>query len=166
MSEKHLTDAEAIEKLKSMAEDIDFAMMATALIKKPIHMVPMSTKQVDAEGVIWFLSGKDSDHNQHIHEDPSLHLIYSDNGDMQFLNVYGTATITTDKTKLKELYGTTDDNWFDGLDDPNLTAIGVKPETAFYWDPKNGKLVTLFKMGVGAITGNKPELMDQGTLKP
>lgn len=165
MSTENLYNDEAIKKVKEMAEDIDFAMMATNLKQAPIHMIPMSTKKVDDHGNIWFLSNKNSTHNENIMKDTNLHLIYSDTGDMQFLNVYGTATITTDRNMIDELYGSGDDAWFDGKDDPNITAISVKPTEAFYWDPKNGKLVTLVKMGVGAITGNEPDLMDQGSIK-
>lgn len=165
MSTDTLYQDEAKNKLKEMAEGIDFTMMATDLKQTPLHMIPMSTKKVDEHGNIWFLSNKNSKHNQNILEDSNLHLIYVDKSDMQFLNVYGTGTITTDRKMIDDLYGKSDDAWFDGKDDPNITAISVKPTEAFYWDPKNSKLITLVKMGVGAITGNQPDLMDQGSLK-
>lgn len=166
MSTEHLYNDDAKKKIKEMAEDIDFTMMATNLKQTPLHMIPMSTKKVDEQGNIWFLSNKNSTHNQNLMMDANLHLIYSDKSDMQFLNVYGMATITTDRTIIDELYGKADDAWFDGKDDPNITAISVKPKEAFYWDPKNNKLVSLVKMGVGAITGNQPDTMDFGKLKP
>src|SRR5690606_35624311 len=98
--------------------------------------------------------------------DPNLHLIYADKSGMQFLNVYGMATITTDRKIIDELYGKTVDAWFEGKDDPNITAISVRPKEAYYWDPKNNKLVSLVKMGVGAIIGEQPDTMDFGKLKP
>lgn len=166
MSRENLYNDEAKKKIKEMAEDIDFAMMASNLEQTPLHMVPMSTKKVDDQGNIWFLSDKNSTHNQNIMNDSNLHLIYADKSSMQFLNVYGTATITTDRKIIEEFYGKADDAWFDGKDDPNITAISVKPTEAFYWDPKNNKLIALVKMGVGALTGNKPDPMDVGKLKP
>ncbi|WP_299391365.1 pyridoxamine 5'-phosphate oxidase family protein [uncultured Gelidibacter sp.] len=166
MSNENLYNEDARKKIKEMAEDIDFTMMATNLKQAPLHMIPMSTKKVDDHGNIWFLSNKDSTHNQNIMNDANLHLIYADKSDMQFLNVYGMATITTDRAIIDELYGSADDMWFEGKDDPNITAISVQPTEAFYWDPKNGKLVSLVKMGIGAITGNQPDTMDTGKLKP
>lgn len=166
MSKENLYNDEAKKKVKDMAENIDFTMMATDLKTTPLHMIPMSTKKVDDQGNIWFLSNKNSTHNQNIAKDSHLHLIYANKGDMQFLNVYGKATITTDKTVIDELYGSGDDAWFEGKDDPNITAISVNPTEAYYWDPKSNKLVTLVKMGVGAITGNEPDIMDFGKLKP
>lgn len=166
MSTENLYQDDAKKKIKEMAENIDFTMMATNLKKIPLHMVPMSTKKVDEQGNIWFLSDKNSTHNQNITKDANLHLIYANKGDMQFLNVYGTATVTTDKKIIDELYGKADDTWFEGKDDPNITAISVKPTEAFYWDPKHNKLVTLVQIGVGAITGNEPDTMDYGKIKP
>lgn len=165
MSKENLYNDDAKAKIKEMAEDIDFTMMATNLKQTPLHMIPMSTKKVDDQGNIWFLSNKNSTHNQNIMNDANLHLIYGDKSDMQFLNVYGMATITTDRGTIDELYGSADDAWFEGKDDPNITAIMVKPIEAFYWDPKNNKLVSLVKMGVGAITGNQPDTMDTGRMK-
>ncbi|TWU27658.1 pyridoxamine 5'-phosphate oxidase family protein [Bythopirellula polymerisocia] len=165
MSKKDLYNAEAKEKIKKLAEGIDFAMLATKLGSTPIHMVPMSTKKVDDEGNIWFLSGKDSQHNQNIIADKHVHLIYSNTGAMQFMNVFGQTTISTDKVILRELYSSTDDAWFEGVDDPNLTALKVEPSDVFYWDPKNNKLVTLLKIGVAAFTGDEPDVLDQGEIK-
>lgn len=164
MSKENLYNDAAIKKIKEMAEPIDFAMMATNLKQMPIHMIPMSTKKVDDLGQIWFLSNKNSTHTQNIIRDAHLHLVYADKSDMQFLNVYGMATIYTDKEIIDELYGKSDDAWFEGKDDSNITAICVKPSEAFYWDPKNGKLISLLKMGVAAITGDQPDSMDTGKL--
>ncbi len=165
MSKENLYNDDAKKKIKEMAEDIDFTMMATDLNTTPLHMVPMSTKKVDDMGNIWFLSNKNSTHNQNIMKDNHLHLIYADKSSMQFLNVYGMATISIDRKIIDELYGKADDAWFEGEDDPNITAISVQPTEAFYWDPKNNKLITLVKLGVGAVTGNQPDTMDVGKLK-
>lgn len=165
MSNENLYNDEARSKIKDMVENIDFAMMATNLKQTPLHMVPMSTKKVDPQGTIWFLSNRNSTHNQNILKDSYLHLIYVDKSDMQFLNLYGVASITNDKQIIHELYGKADDTWFEGEDDPNITAISVKPSEAYYWDTKNNKLITLLKMGMGAVTGDEPDVMDQGSIK-
>ena len=164
MSKQNLINAEAKAKLIEMANNIDFTLMATGLEKPPFHTIPMSTKSVDDDGCIWFLSGRDSTHNANIEVDGRVQLNYADVGKFDFMTVYGKAEIVTEKSKLMELYGSSDDAWFDGVDDPNLSAIKVTPCDAHYWDSKNGKLITMFNIGIGAITGEKPDLMDQGEL--
>ncbi|MGB3774080.1 MAG: pyridoxamine 5'-phosphate oxidase family protein [Leeuwenhoekiella sp.] len=165
MSKENLYNEDAKKKITEMAEDIDFAMMATNLKEIPLSVIPMSTKKVDGEGNIWFLSGKDSDHNKDIESDPNVQLIYSKPGSMKFLSVYGRATITKDKGIIDDLYSKSDDNWFDGVEDPNITAISFKPSEAAYWDTETNKLVSLFKMGVGTITGEKQDVGKSGKMK-
>ncbi len=166
MENKNLYNKEAKEKIKELAEDIDFAMMATHLDSKPFHAIPMSTKKVDEDGNIWFLSGQDSEHNAFIKKDSNVVLLYSKPSDMSFLTVFGEAVIETNKHILENLYGKSDNMWFDGVDDPNLSAIKFKPKQAQYWEPKHNKLVTLFKFGVGAVTGEQQDLGNSGSLKP
>jgi len=42
--------------------------------------------------------------------------------------------------------------WFK---DPKLTILKVNPQDGYYWDTKDGKLVSLFKMAVSVITGKE-----------
>ncbi|QLE02548.1 pyridoxamine 5'-phosphate oxidase family protein [Galbibacter sp. BG1] len=165
MSKENLYSKEAIEKVRDLAKSIDFAMMITNLKKTPLHAIPMSTKKVDKEGNVWFLSSSESTHNSNIRSSSDIYLIYSDKSSMEFLNIYGKAQILKDKSVLEDLYEKTDDAWFDGVEDPKLTAIKVVPRDVFYWDTKHNKLVSLFKMGLGALTGDEPDLGKQGELK-
>ena len=164
MSVNNLQSVEAVSKIRELAEAIVFAMLCTNLNAKPFHAIPMSTKRVDEHGSIWFLSGNDSTHNENIHDDSKVELLYSDPRSMRFLNVYGDATIHRDRKILEELYGKMDDAWFENIDDPNLTAIKVVPLDAHYWDAKNNRLISMAKIGIAAITGKKPDLADHGDL--
>ncbi len=166
MSQESLTGPEAKKKIKKLAESIDFAMLATNLSEQPFHAVPMSTKLVDDNGCIWFLSGKDSDHNRYIEAEGVAHLIYSKPGSMQFMDVYGKATIHTEKSILEKLFGKIDEMWFDGVDDPNLTALCIEPQDAHYWDTKHNKIVTMFKLGSAFVQGEHPEVTVSGQLNP
>ena len=164
MSTKNIFEPEAKEKMTNMVNNIKFAMMATNLGSKPLGAVPMATKKVDDQGNIWFLSSKESDHNKQLAQDQHLQLLYSDPSDMEFVSVYGKAFVETDKELLKDLYNEKTDVWFDGPYDPNLSAIKVEPEEAYYWDTKHNKYVTLLKMGASAVTGNKTDIGEKGKL--
>lgn len=146
MREEKLINEDVKAKIKELAEDIDIAMMETNLGNRPTHIVPMSTKDVDDEGCIWFLSNRNSDHNENLDSDKSVQLIYSQPSKMEFMTIYGQAFITTDKNVLDRYYSTSDDTWFEGVDDPNLTAIKVIPEEAYYWDSKEGKFVSFLPL--------------------
>lgn len=164
MSTEKLDREESRKKIRSLVGDIKVAMMITGFDQKPIPAIPMTTKKIDNDGNIWFLSLRNSHHNQNLLQNKQVQLLYSDPSDMEYLSVYGEAEVTTDRAILEDLYEKTDDNWFEEIDDPNLTAIKVKPEEAYYWDTKTNKYITLLKMGVGAITGNKQDIGEKGRL--
>jgi len=165
MSTENLYNTEAKKKLTDIVEDIKVTMFATNLGGQPLSVIPMYTKKVDDVGNIWFLSGKDSDHNRDINKDKKVQLMYSDPSDMKFISIYGSAEIVTDKSVLEELYSKMDNAWFDGENDPNLSAIKVIPNEAAYWKNDSNKLVTLFKLGVAAITGDDKEIGTSGKIK-
>lgn len=165
MSTENYNKPEANKKMKSLVEDIRIAMMVTGFEQTPLDAVPMATKKVDDTGDIWFLSLRSSEHNQNIKNTGAIQLLYSKPSDMEFLSVYGTGEIVTEKEKLKELYEEKSDSWFDGVNDPELTAIKFTPSEAYYWDTKGNKYVTLLKMGAAAITGNDKDVGEKGKLK-
>ena len=164
MSTENLNNKESWKKLRELVDDIKVSMMVTGFNKKPINAIPMRSKKIDQDGNIWFLSLKTSEHNREIEKDKNVQLLYSKPADNEFLSVFGSAEITRDKAILEELYTRTTDNWFDGIDDPNITAIKVTPREAYYWDSKDNKYMTLLKLGVGAVTGNKQDIGEKGKM--
>lgn len=164
MSTENLNKEESQKKLRKLVDDIKVAMMVTGLEKKPINAIPMRTKKIDDLGNIWFISSANSEHNKNLQANGQVHLLYSDPNDNEFVTLYGQAEITKDRAILEDLYSATTDNWFDGADDPNLSAIKVKPVEAYYWDSKTNKYVTLLKMGIGALTGNNQDIGEKGKL--
>lgn len=157
---KNLTSQDAIKELKKLAEEIDMCMFTTALTQLPLTTRPMSTSKVDEAGNIWFLSRKSSHKNQQILMDNRVQLFYAGKDSAAFLSVYGEASISFDKEKIKELWSTIAKAWFtEGVDDPEVSAIVIKPIDAYYWDTKNNRLVSLLKIGAAIVTGKS---MDDG----
>jgi len=62
------------------------------------------------------------------------------------------------------MMGKTDDAWFEGLEDPNLTAIKVVPIDSHDWDAKSNCLISMAKIGIAAITGKQSNLAEEGDL--
>ncbi len=164
MSTENLNNNDARKKLISIVQDIEVAMLVSNLGSKPLSAVPMNTKKVDDEGNIWFLSSLNSDHSQDIIKDADVQLLYSDNSNMVFISIYGEALINTEKTRLEKLYTKVDDTWFNGVDDPNLTAIQIIPKEAYYWDTKKNKFVSFFNIGLAATTKSKKDTGEKGKL--
>jgi general stress protein 26 len=126
----------------------------------------MATQKVDDEGNFWFLSQADSDRNKAIEKNSKVQLIYAKTSDTHFMSVYGSAIISKDRKKIDEMWTNIATAWFKGgKDDPNLSLICVKPESAYYWDTKHGKIVSLFKIAASAITSKSSDDGIEGKLK-
>jgi general stress protein 26 len=164
---KNLENQEALNKIKEMAEKIDFCMFCTHLAHVPFETRPMSTRMVDEQGNIWFFSRMDSFKNENILEDNRVQLLYAKPGDSEFLSVYGRASIIKDREKSDELWTVFAKTWFqEGKDDPELSLIKVVPESAHYWDTKHGKMVSLLKIAASVITGKTMDDGIEGEIRP
>jgi general stress protein 26 len=151
---KNLSHGEAIEKFKELANHQSVCLFTTQLTKVPLTTRPMSIQKVCDQGNFWFLSPSDSDKNYEIAEDPRVQLFLSNTSDYEFLSLYGKATITRDREKIEELWSDIAKAWFhEGKDDPRITVIKFAPEEGFYWDTKDGKLISLIKIAASALTG-------------
>lgn len=164
MSTENLSNEKAKEKFESLVNDIKVCMMITNLSGRPLSAVPMSHKKVDDEGNIWFLTGNDSDHIFDIKKNSGCQLIFSDSKS-KFLSVYGEAKIILDQKLVHEFYSGTDNAYFDGKDDPRLVTVKFIPEQAAYWSSQENRIVTLFKLGIAAITGKKQDLRNSGKME-
>ncbi len=161
MSEnKDLQGQEGIKKLTELVKDINICMFCTLGHGDYFDTRPMATMQVDDLGRMWFLSDKTSDKHQEIKKDRKVQLIYAKPGSSEFLSVKGTAFETRDRKTLDEMWSKLAEAWFKGgKDDPNLVAICVTPNEAYYWDTKHGKMVSLLKIAVSAVSR---KVMDGG----
>lgn len=154
MTTKNYYNKEAIEKLKDLSESARTCMMLTALDNRPMSARPMSIQEVDDEGMMWFISSKDSDKNFELKKDSELQLIFINNGSAEYLSIYGKAEIYSDQATIDEHWSEMANAWFkDGKEDPNVSIIGVRPDNVRFWDTKHGKLVDMALMLYAAVTG-------------
>jgi len=162
---ENLNNAQAIEKIKAIAGDIKIAVFCTELTQIPIHSRPMSVQDIDEQGNLWFISSMESNKNFEIQKDNQVQLFFSNTSNSQYLSVYGHATIYTDQQKIDELWSPIAKIWFEeGKKDPKVTIIKVAPANAYYWDTKDGKIITLLKMASAALFGTTNDIGVEGKL--
>lgn len=166
MSIENLTQNKAIDKIQKLVKAADIGMFTTALTTLPLNSRPMATQDVDDEGNLWFFSEKDSTKNADIKKDDRVQVFYASKGSSEYLSVYGTAEILTDRQKIKDMWTPIAKAWFtEGEDDPSITLIKVTPVDVYYWDTKNNKLVSLIKIATSVVTGKTMDDGVEGTLK-
>lgn len=162
---QNLAQDNAIKKMQKVTEDAPIAMLCTNLGSMPFSTCPMSTQKVDDDGMIWFLTGADSQHSREIKADPRVQLIYANTGDYAYLTIYGTAELLQDQAKIEELWTPIVKVWFQGgKDDPNVRVLKIRPEQGFYWDTKHSKTVSFLKMITSLATGKTMDDGVQGSL--
>lgn len=164
---KSLFGAEAADKIKELAKQASSCFFCSNIqTGKPFSTRPMSPQKIDDKGDLWFLSPIDSDKNEEIKKDPYVQLLFQGGKYSDFLTLYGKATLSRDKDKIKELWDPSIKTWFtEGEDDPRITVIQVTPEDGYYWDTKHGTLVAFAKQMVGAAIGQTLDDSIEGKLK-
>ena len=162
----NLEQQQAVKKLRELAKDIDMCLFCTNLKRDDgATCRPMSTQEVDDNGDIWFFSGKDSDKNREIAADKKVQLFYSHPGKNSYMVVNGEASISTDKTKIDELWSPLVKAWFtEGKEDPNISLIRITNINAYYWDTKGNRMINFFKMVASAATGKTLVDAEEGAL--
>ena len=95
-----------------------------------------------------------------------MQLLFQGSSYSDFLSLYGTATISKDKSKIKELWEPILKVWFtEGIDDPRISVIKVVPEEGYYWDTKHNMAIGLVKRLAGAIVGKTLDDSIEGTVR-
>jgi len=161
---KNLTHQEAIDKFKELVKHESTCLFTTRLTEVPLTTRPMGIQEVCDQGNFWFLSSSESDKNAEIEDDSRVQLFISNTSNYEFLSVYGTATISRDREKIDKYFNQLTKAWFDGKDDPRITVIKVTPQEGFYWDTKDGKLVSMIKIAASAVSGKTLQEGVEGTI--
>ncbi|MDB5208307.1 MAG: pyridoxamine 5-phosphate oxidase family protein [Flavisolibacter sp.] len=157
--EKNLENNEALEKFAKLAREISICMFITNT-NEDEHTRPMATIEVEGNGTLWFFTDVRSIKVDEVAKEKEVHLTYAHPGKESYLDVWGTATIVTDRQQIKDRWSPIVKAWFpDGVDDPNLALLKVTPNNCYYWDSETGKMVQFAKMIVAAIAGN-PQIAD------
>lgn len=157
--EKNLQNKEALEKFTKLVNEIRTCMFITNITADE-HTRPMSTIEVEEDGTLWFFTDIRSIKVDEVAKEREVHLTYAHPGKESYLDVWGSATIVTDRQQIKDKWSPIVKAWFpDGVDDPNLSLLKVKPKDTYYWDSETGKMVQFAKMIVGAVVGN-PKIAD------
>jgi general stress protein 26 len=157
---EEVTGTEAIARVKELVEDIDFTMMTTQDADGNLVSRPMSTRQMDDNGDIWFFTLEDTKKVAETEADPDhdIGLSYLDAKGYRFVSIAGRGRAVKDEAKMKELYTPSLDIWFeDGLETEGITLLQVTPKECEFWEPRHGKIVAAAGMLKALITKDTPD---------
>ncbi len=152
------------EQLWDLIKDIKFAMFTTRHSNGHLHARPMTTqnKKLDEDDRLWFFMSRKSDPVDDLKTEATVNVSYADTSGDKYVSVSGTATVSNDVHKTRELWSKMAEAWFPGgVDDPDLALVEVKITHAHYWDVKESKLTQLYQMAKAAVTGKPPTKMGE-----
>ncbi|WP_293942479.1 MULTISPECIES: pyridoxamine 5'-phosphate oxidase family protein [unclassified Sphingobacterium] len=166
MAEKNINNQEALDKLKSIVDQIDVGTICS-FGKESIypHGVPMSRQEVDNQGNIWYICSAQSDTYKNIENDPRVSVFYADPKNYTFLSINGTAKLSREQARIDRYWNKMMEGWFEkGKEDPNIRLLCVSPQEAHYWDSNSNMVVNLFNMLKATLTGNIEDIGKEGDL--
>ncbi|MEJ6981545.1 pyridoxamine 5'-phosphate oxidase family protein [Pedobacter sp. P351] len=166
-NQEDLNSSAAVKKIKELVEIAKTCFFSTVPANADSEGTrPMTIQKVDETGTLWFLCAKDSHTNQDIAGNPAVKLYFQGSAHSDFLYLQGEASISEDKSKIKEFWSPLLKTWFtEGEDDPRISVLAVKPSTGYYWDNKHGNIIAGVKIMIGAAIGKTLDDSIEGSLK-
>lgn len=160
-----MADRRPVEELYRLIDHIEIAMLTTRRPDGQLVSRPMAT-QARAEGAdLWFVTSAETEKLDELLSDPHVNLAYYDVKSREYVSVSGTARLTRDREKIRELHRPDWRAWFAGdgeeagsPDDPRMVLIAVDVESAVYLKVDKPKPVVLFEVAKGMVTGSTPDV--------
>ncbi len=162
-----------LQKFYELADDIEVAMMTTRRPDGHLRSRAMANQKRAAGADIWFVTAEGADKLREIANDPHVNLAYFRESTMEWISVSGTASISRDRAKIKELYAEDWKMWFGDEgdprhgtpDDPRLVLIGVMAHAVEFLEVNKPKPVVLYELVKGWLTGTQPDIGTMHELK-
>lgn len=145
-----------VDKVWDLMEKIGFTMLVTRDGDR-LRSRPMSAYVERDENTIYFLTDARRHKDEEIAHHPEVNLSFAHLGDQKYVSLTGTATVSNDRAKIKELFSTPAKAWWDSADDPNIRVLKISPDDAEFWDSP-GSIVSYVKMAAAVVTGSRPDL--------
>jgi general stress protein 26 len=155
-----------LDELYELIDDIEIALMTTARPDGMLVTRPMATQEHGPLGDLWFVTSIETHKVDEIEANPQVSIGYLNPKTMEWVSVSGTARISQDRAKIRELHQPDWKAWFEdeggdrdgGPDDPRLALIAVDAHSAIYMKAKHSRPRVLFEIARGVLTGSQPDI--------
>jgi general stress protein 26 len=141
-----------------LMKKIGFAMLVTRDGDK-LRARPMSAFLERENNAIFFLTDARRHKDEEIARNPNVNLSFANASDQKYVSLTGTAFVSNDRAKIKQLFSTPAKAWWNSAEDPNIRVLKITPDDAEFWDSP-GSVISYVKMAAAAVTGTRPDLGD------
>jgi len=160
--------SETVNRLYELIDDIETAMLVTRRADGSLVSRPMANQERATGADFWFAAEDGSDKVEEIRADPQVNLTYYKDRTREWVSIAGTAEVSNDREKIRQLYKPDWKFWFAGIapddpkagtaEDPRIVLIGVRASSARYMTNDKPQPVVLFEVAKAMVTGRRPEM--------
>ena len=151
-------DSRDVDRVWELMRKIGFAMLVTRDGDK-LRGRPMAAYVERSDRAVYFLTDARAHKDEEVTRSPVVSLSFADVGSQKYIWVRGSAVVSNDRGKIRELFSTPARAWWDNADDPDIRVLKITPEEAEFWDSP-GRLVAYTKMAAAAVMGTRPDVGD------
>jgi general stress protein 26 len=144
------------DRIWQLMKKMGFAMLVTHDGGK-LRARPMSAYLEQDNNAIFFLTDARRHKDEEIASNPAINLSFADAGSQKYVSIAGTATVSNDRAKIRQLFSTPAKAWWDSAEDPNIRVLKITPDDAEFWDSP-GTVISYVKMAAAAATGTRPDI--------
>ncbi len=154
------------DQLGTVAEimqETRIAVLTHATPEGALVSLPMGMQDFTDPGTIWFITERDTDKVRAIEADPRVNVSFSSKAG--WVSLTGTAHVSEDRAKLKELWDASAGIFMSGgPEDASNVLLQVDGATAEFWESP-GKVSAAIQLAKGLISDAEPDLGDNATVK-
>lgn len=160
------TQEKRLDELYELIAEIETAMFTTRRSDGRLVSRPMATQKREPIADLWFVTDIESHKLDELDHDPNVNLAYFDTERWEWVSVSGTASVSTDRTRIRSLYQPNWKAWFGkvdevrdgGPDDPRLALILVDADSVVYMKREKPTPLVLFEVAKGLLTDTRPDV--------
>jgi general stress protein 26 len=151
-----------LETVAKIMRDTRIAVLTYVAPGGALVSTPMGVQDFEHPGTTWFLTERDTDKVRAIEADPRVNVSYS--SDAGWVSLSGTAQVSDDRARLRELWDASAGAFMSGgPDDAFNVLLEIDGETAEYWESP-GKVSAAVEVVKGLVSHDKPDLGDNDTV--
>lgn len=155
-----------LDRFDGLVTDITIAMMTTRRRDGHLRARALANQKRAPGADLWFVMSSDSDELDDVRHDPHVNLSYYDVGSRQWVSVSGTATLSRDPARIRDLYQPGWRAWFPEEgdtrhgtpDDPRIVLIGVTVHVAEFLEVNRPRPVLFLELIRGWVRGTDADV--------
>jgi general stress protein 26 len=162
MSETHdqktvyaeLTGESGLRKVAELIKRVRIAMLTTSAKDGSMSSRPMAVQDEPFDGTLWFLTRSSSDKVEELSDDRRVTLTFAEPKDSIYVALKGTASVSQDRARIKELWNPMYKAWFPGGEaDPQIAVLKVHVDEGDFWEASGSRLIRLARYAAAAVSG-------------